>query len=92
MSLYSQDWITQPIPVGGVVNANFDAPSLEQHHALNTVIHARDGTQWRYARAHANIAAAGQVAVGATGVTATGTTHEARVAFAINEYGWLKIL
>ncbi len=90
MSLYSQDWITKPIPVGGVVNANFDDPSSEQHHALNDVIHGSDGTQWRYVKAHAAIAAAGTVAIAASGVTQSGSTHSARVAFAKDEYGWVK--
>ena len=89
---YGQDWLTQPIPVGGVVNANFDDPSPEKHHALNTVIHGLDGTQWRYVRAHAAIAAAGTVGVAASGVTQSGTSHSARVAFAINEYGWVKVV
>lgn len=88
--IYSQNWRTQPIPVTGVCNANFELATPEDNHALLTVVPDIEGGFWTYVKAGAAITAGGTVAIGSDGVTTSGSTHTAAVDFNADDYGWVK--
>ena len=75
---------------GGMIGVNIDVPSATQTHALLTVEHGNGNTIWVYVQANGAVATGTCTVDSAGQLTDAAGNHTADVAFADNEFGWVR--
>lgn len=81
----STDYVTTPI-----LGANIDVPSSVQQHTLGTVAHGNANTIWIYVQANGAVATGTCTVDGSFQLTDAAGNYTADVAFADNEFGWVR--
>ena len=81
----STDWTTLP-----TLGVRMDTPKAEAEHRLGTVVFGPDNTIWVYVQANGTVATGTCTVDGSFQLTDAAGNHTADVAFADNEYGWVR--
>ena len=79
------DYATTP-----TVGVWMDQPTTDALHGLGTVVHGNANTIWVYVQASGTVATGTCTVDGSFQLTDAAGNHTADVAFADNEYGWVR--
>jgi hypothetical protein len=79
------DYATSP-----VIGARLSAASATAEHALGTVVFGNANTAWVYVQANGAVATGTCTVDGSFQLTDVAGNHTADIAFADNEYGWVR--
>lgn len=81
----STDYTTMPL-----LGVSIDTPSTTADHALGTVVFGNSNTIWIYVQASGAVATGTCTVDGSYQLTDAAGNYTADVAFADNEYGWVR--